>query len=747
VALLLLSGCSGGPEARKQRFFESGNSYFDEGDHRSAIIEYRNAVAIDPLFGEARAKLAESYTRIGDGPNAVAEYVRAADLLSQDFEVQLRAGELLLVAGQADQSLARADAALKLRPQNIAAHILRGNALAGLSSFDKALEAIEEAIRIDPGRGATFTQKGLIELASGRRQEAEAAFEKAVALAPDAVDGYLALGNYYWAVGRSQETERAFIAALKIQPDHIVANRAMAALALATGKAADAEQYLRRIADTSKDANSILALADYYLVAGRAQDAIGRLTPLVSTSGSPVPGAQQRLARAYAASGDRGKARDLVDKILAADKGNLDAQLLKGQLLLAEGQREEALVAVRDAVNAYPRSAEAQFLLGSMYAARGDSGAAETAFRQVLSINPRLAAAQVELAKLQLSTGQAAASLKSAEEAARNAPGNLSTRLTLVRSLLASKDVSRAEREISALRSQHPDLAEVNALAGVLAGLKNDPVAARAAFVRALAFDDSSIEALAGLIALDLRARDTAAAKSRIDSRVKGKASPELLLLAARTYASVNELGPSEAFLRQAIEADSTLLPAYAMLGQLYLSQKRLDEARKEFESLASRQLKPVAALTMSGIILQTQGNLPEARKRYTQVLEIDPRAAISANNLAWIQAESGDNLDMALQLAQTAAEAAPQLPAIADTLGWIYYKKKLPVLAIPQFLRSIEMAPDVPVYHYHLGLAYLLSGEVNRGQAALRKALALGPDSATSADIKRALDSALSTN
>jgi tetratricopeptide (TPR) repeat protein len=146
-----------------------------------------------------------------------------------------------------------------------------------------------------------------------------------------------------------------------------------------------------------------------------------------------------------------------VDNTLTADEGNLDAQLLKGQLLLAEGKPEEALATVRGAVNAYPRSAEAQFLLGRLYAARGDVAAAESAFREVLSINPRVAAAQAELARLQLSAGNTSASLKSAEEAARNDPGSLSTRLTLVRSLLASQDVSRARSPHFELRrSSYP---------------------------------------------------------------------------------------------------------------------------------------------------------------------------------------------------------------------------------------------------------------------------------------------------
>ena len=41
---VLAVGCSGDPTVQKQKYLESGNSFFDKGDYSSAIIEYRNAI-------------------------------------------------------------------------------------------------------------------------------------------------------------------------------------------------------------------------------------------------------------------------------------------------------------------------------------------------------------------------------------------------------------------------------------------------------------------------------------------------------------------------------------------------------------------------------------------------------------------------------------------------------------------------------------------------------------------------------
>lgn len=739
LAAVCLTAC-GDPSVKKQKLLESGNKYVAEGKYPHAIIEYRNAIDIDPKFGEARKKLAAAYAHTGDGQHALEEYVRAADLLPNDVEVQLAAGSYLLAARKPEDAVAKADAALKADPKNIQAHLMRGNALAGLSSFDEALNSIEEAIRLDPNRGLTFTHLGLVEQARGRRAEAEAAFKKAVELAPKTVETYLALGNFYWSAGKAPETEAAFKGALSVDANNAPANRAMAVFAIATGKYRDAEPYLSRIAE-SGDPSAVFALTDYYLASGRAKDAIVRLEAMGQKQKN-VPGLGQRLARAYAASGDTSRAKTLVEQVIVGNPAAVDAQLLKGQLLLNEGKKDDAFATVRATATANPSSAEAQYALGRMYASRGDRTAAEAAYREVLRINPRAASAQLEIARLQLAAGQASDSLRSAEEASKSEPRNAAARLVIVRSAMATKDYARADKELDSLQHDYPNVATIQTQRGLLALLKNDIPAARAALDRAQQLDERSSELLAAQIAFDFKTNNPASAKARIEQRLKDDSSFGTAVLAARTYAMARDFAAAERMLRKAIEVDATQLEPYEMLGQLYVSQKRLDEARTEFEAAAARQAKPVAALTMTGIILQAQGKNAEAQKVFEHVLALDSRAVIAANNLAWMHAESGQNLDTALQLAQTATAARPDEPELMDTLGWVYYKKNLPELAAPLFGRCIEKAPTHGACHYHLGLTYLKTGESARARAALQQALKAGVDAATAADARRALAS-----
>src|SRR5262245_32498507 len=78
---LSAAACSKDPEVLKKQYVASGDKYFADKKYPDAIIQYRNAIAVDARFAEARTKLAASYEAAGDIRNAAAEYVRAADLL------------------------------------------------------------------------------------------------------------------------------------------------------------------------------------------------------------------------------------------------------------------------------------------------------------------------------------------------------------------------------------------------------------------------------------------------------------------------------------------------------------------------------------------------------------------------------------------------------------------------------------------------------------------------------------------
>src|SRR5687767_9598904 len=130
LAVLALSSCSN-PETQKLKHLERGDQYAAEKRDDFAVIEYASAVKIDPKFGEARLKLAETHERMNNLRAAFPEYIRAADALPDNRDAQLKATRVLLMGGRFEDAKARAQVLLEKNPKDVDAMLLRANAMAG----------------------------------------------------------------------------------------------------------------------------------------------------------------------------------------------------------------------------------------------------------------------------------------------------------------------------------------------------------------------------------------------------------------------------------------------------------------------------------------------------------------------------------------------------------------------------------------------------------------------------------------
>ncbi len=740
VAAAITASCSRDSDVAKREYVASGDSYLKEGKYQEAIIEYRNAIKLDRAFGDAHYKLAEALVSANEPQRAILEYVRAADLLPNRSDVQLKAGALLLLVGRFDEAKARATHVLQQHPQDVDAQVLLGNATAGLKDFDQAIREIEEAIQLAPDRAGIYMNLGAVQQARGNPSDAEAAFRKAIQLQPRSIAPYLALANYFWSTNRVAEAEQILTQAFQIDPKDVRTNRALAAVYVNTNRADRAEQHLKVIVGASQEPGPRLALADFYTRAGRFDEAVALLSSLEGQK-SAFEAVTVRLAAIQFGRNQRAEALKSLDQVLKTNATNVEALTLSARILLTEKRIDEARQRAKAAVSANPGSAAAQFVLGLTYVASGDADAALRAFDEVLKINPRATNAQLELAKIHLARGDANQSVQLAEAAMLRQPDNPVARLALVQALIARRDFRRAQNELNDLTKKFPQSADVVATVGRLDLARGAPASARRSLDLALKLDPDNTDALTGLVALELASRRPQEARVLIEGHLsKAPTNTALLILAARTYATLGDLPKVELMLQEAIEVEPANLQAYGMLGQVYLRQNKLDLARANFENLSRKQSNPVPSMTMVAMIRELQGQIPAAKKGYEAVLAIDPRAPVAANNLAWIYAEEGQNLNAALQLAQTAKQLLPDRPEVEDTLGWVYYKNNLAPLAISLFRACVEKDPSNPLYHYHLGLAYLKTGDKAKARQSLERALKLKPDFRGADDAKKAL-------
>jgi tetratricopeptide (TPR) repeat protein len=570
-----------------------------------------------------------------------------------------------------------------------------------------------------------------MELARGNVDQAERAFLKAVAAEPKSATPLLALANLYETVGRLADAEERLRQALALEPRNATANATLATVLLKRGRPRDSEPFLKAATEVLGTTEASLGLADYYVAVGRSGEALALLERLAVTPDGFAAG-RIRAAMVLYASGRREEAHAKLNEVLARDAKNASAMALRARFLVSESRFDEAIAVVNAALAADPQSSEAHFALAKIQLAKGAVEEARKAFLEVVNIDPARADARVELSRLHILRSEIDTAIGYAEAAVKSEPDALAPRLALTRALtVRPDDLPKADAQLKILQDRYPNSPEVHTTIGRVALQRENTALARRWFERALQIDPDYAEALSGLTALDAEAGKLSQARARVEARLAAAktASPDLLLLAAKIYLTAGDLNRTEQTLRRLIDVDPANLESYNLLGQFYVAQRRLPEATREFATIARREPKSVTAQTMLGLLAHARGDLDAARQAYEAAVRSDSRAAAASNNLAWLYANTeGSNLDLALELAQTARSHMPTSSEVADTLAFVYYKKQMGAFALPLLEQALQQEPQKATYHYHLGLVHAQAGQDAKARKSLEAALKLDP-------------------
>jgi len=110
--LLLLSyGCGGDAQSKKAAHMQRGEAYVAKEKYAEAIIEFSNAVKLDPKEAQAHYKLALAYLKQGGLPqmHAAFQALQTSVVLDPSLtDAQLKVGEFYLLDKKYDEAQAQA---------------------------------------------------------------------------------------------------------------------------------------------------------------------------------------------------------------------------------------------------------------------------------------------------------------------------------------------------------------------------------------------------------------------------------------------------------------------------------------------------------------------------------------------------------------------------------------------------------------------------------------------------------------
>ena len=153
-------GCSRDPNVRKQKYFQSGMKYFDQGKYPEAAIQFTNAIHIDPSFADAHYQLAQTYLKTQQPMRAFEELSRTVALQPENYQARVTFTNMLIAGRQFKEAQEQTDALLQKWPNDPQSQVTLSSLLAAQGNFSGAIDAMQKAISIAPNQLGIVPQSG-----------------------------------------------------------------------------------------------------------------------------------------------------------------------------------------------------------------------------------------------------------------------------------------------------------------------------------------------------------------------------------------------------------------------------------------------------------------------------------------------------------------------------------------------------------------------------------------------------------
>lgn len=747
------TSCSRDPNVRKQKYFDSGEKYFAQGKYREAVIQYSNAVLIDSRFAQAHFQLSQTYLKLGDTNRAFQELNRTVELAPDNYRAHTDIANLLVTVRNPDGSVSQ-DALKQAKPHldllrekvpnNPETHEAWANYFAAQNDFAAATQEAQQAISLDPSRSESYLLLAILQIRSNLPDKAEASLKKAVETDPKSLNAQLALGGFYQSHNRLADAEQQFRRAVDVDPKSPEPRAALVRVLIQENKRDGIESFLRQ---TKKDMPDIpkgyRMLGDYYFASGDIDKAAAEYASLYSEHPKDSE-TKKNYIQILILKNQLNEATKLNNEILKGNPHDVEALVYKGQIQIRENDAAGAVESLQSALSNDSGNGVAHYQLGIAYAKEHDSARAESEWREAVRIRPDLIDAQRSLADLELSRGEIDAALQTAQQIISTQPYLADGYVIKGMADLARQRYSDAQQDAEEAMHRAPQSAiPYIQLANLQLAQKHFPDAEKL-YQQSLDKDPSSSQALSGLMNTYVAQKEYDKAVTAANAQIakSPKNSDFYDLLGTALFNGKKDLPGAEVALKKAIDLDKSNTDAIEKLGKVQVQEGASDQALALYLQSIKDNPREVRFYILAGELYEAKQNWDQAKGLYQQALSISPDHPLASNNLAYVILEQGGNVDVAMNMAQTARRGMPDSPNAADTLGWAYYHKGIYQSAISQFQEALRLnerngAPDDAVLHYHLGLAYQKANQTSLARQQLEKAVKISPDYA---DARKAL-------
>jgi tetratricopeptide (TPR) repeat protein len=435
------------------------------------------------------------------------------------------------------------------------------------------------------------------------------------------------------------------------------------------------------------------------------------------------------------------EATSINDSILKSLPKDIDALVLRGQILTHQGQPSDAIHFLESAIKDAPNDTMAHYYLGVAYADTSSFGQAEAEWREAARLQPQMAETQRSLVNIALRKGDVSLLSESAEQLMKIEPRAAEGYVYHSQAMLNAGEKAEAEADLKKAIDVAPDDPTAYVRLGDLRMIQKHYDEAEKFYTEALSRDPHVGDALTGLVNIDLTHEQPARALRRVEDQIaKVPSSSVYYVLLGQVQLKKGDPEKAEEAFAKAVELDKKNVPAFLLLAGARIARGSVDQAIRDYQQALQNNPRDIRLYVSLGGLLETRGEWQQAEVSYQKALQIQSDFPVAANNLAYLMLEHGGNVSVALSLAQTARKGLPNLPNSADTLGWAYYNQGAYSSAIDTLQEAVKADPKNPTYHYHLGMAYQKTNNIAMAKKELEHTLQISPDYSKAAEIRKML-------
>ena len=638
---------------------------------------------------------------------------------------------------------AQAEALKKALPGNPLTRLFDAQSTFARGDYRHASKQFNELLSAVPDNVMLLYLAGAAELQIDALAQAESHLLRAVQLQPQFAGARRVLARVYL---RARQPAKA-VAALKSLLDKTGIDAETLTLAaqaqlLAGEPAAANDLFMRAAAMKPKDAKNRTALAVGQLAVGHTDAALGELQAISAADrgvsadlalisarlqrkefdaalkvievlekkqpGSPV--AAGLRGRAHLLRKDFPSARSSFEKALALDARYLPAVDGLAALDLAEKKPDAARGRFEALLKADPKNVQAYLRLAELKRmANGTRAQVEELLASAVAADPTDLQARFALIDHHAAGGDSQSALTAAQAAAAALPASLEVQDKLARLQLAAGDTNSARATFGRMAAQHGGsvLGHQGLAEGYVAA--KDFAAAWRSAQRALELEPNSLAAqrVAIFAAMGLKRPQDALTIAR---QVQAQRPKEALgfILEGEIEASQIRWDAAAAAFRKGT-SQTNPLQAPARLHFALVQGKKTADAARFADSWLSQRPKDTLFLLYLGEQASRQGDLALAERRYQQVLAQQPGDILALNNLASLlikQKKPG-----AVAMAERAVKAAPNRPALLDTLASALASEGQIDKAIVAQKDAVALATGAPIFRLNLARLYAQAG------------------------------------